>query len=121
MKKFFVLTFILAGLVSTTTFAQPAATTPSVLQQMKDQQKPGLIDKVGLSDAQAERVLEIFYETRMQAGRELKDLNEADRSKKLAELKASKEKQISEVLTPAQITAMNKYYEDMSKNMPRKN
>ena len=92
MKKFLFLTLISGALVSTTAYAQPAGDPPTVLQQMKEKQKPGLIEKVGLTDAQADKVIDINYEMRMQAARELKDLNEADRSKKLAELKAAKEK-----------------------------
>jgi Spy/CpxP family protein refolding chaperone len=120
MKKFLFLTLILGALVSTTTYAQ-AGDPPNVLQQMKEKQKPGLIEKVGLTEAQADKIIELNYEMRMQAGRELKDLPEADRSKKLAELKAAKEKKFSEFLTPEQITAMNKYYEEMGKNREKKN
>ncbi len=116
MKKFLFLTLIFGALISTTTYAQPAGDPATVLQQMKEKQKPGLIEKVGLTDAQAEKVIELNYEMRMQAGRELKDLNEADRSKKLAELKAAKEKKFTEFLSAEQITAMNKYYEEMGKN-----
>ena len=120
MKKFLFLTLILGALGSTTTYAQPAADPATVLQQMKEKQKPGLIEKVGLTDAQAEKVIEINYEMRMKAATELKDLNEADRSKKLAELKAEKEKKFSEFLTPEQITAMNTYYAEMGKNKQQK-
>lgn len=120
MKKFLFLALVFAAIISTSAYAQPAGDPPSVLQQMKEKQKPGLIEKVGLTDAQAEKVIEINYETRMQAGRELKDLNEADRSKKLAEIKAAKEKKFSEFLTPEQIKAMNAYYEEMGKNRTKK-
>lgn len=120
MKKLTVLTLILVAVLSSNAYAQPAGDPPSVLQQMKEKQKPGLVEKVGLTEAQAEKVIEINYETRMKASRELKDLNEADRSKKLAEIKAEKEKKFLEFLTPDQIKAMNAYYEEMGKNMPRK-
>ena len=119
MKKILFLTLILGALTSTATYAQ-AGDPPSLLQQMKEKQKPGLIEKVGLTDAQADKVIEINYEIRMQTPRDLKDMDEADRSKKIAELKALKEKKLSEVLTPEQIKAMNAYYEDMRKNMPQK-
>jgi Spy/CpxP family protein refolding chaperone len=114
------MTLILGGLISSSAYAQPAGDPPSMLQQMKEKQKPGLIEKVGLTDAQADKVIEINYETRMQAARELKDLNEADRSVKIAELKAAKEKKFAEFLKPEQIQAMNAYYEEMGKNMQRK-
>ena len=119
MKKILFLTLILGAIISTTTHAQ-AGDPATVLQQMKEKQKPGLIEKVGLTDAQAEKVIEINYETRMLAATELKGLNEADRSKKLAELKAAKEKKFAEFLTAEQITAMNKYYEEMGKNRQKK-
>ena len=120
MKKFLFLTLIFSAIISTTTYAQPAGDPPTMLQQMKEKQRPGLVEKVGLTEAQADKVIELNYEMRMQAAREFKDLNEADRSKKFAELKAAKEKKFSEFLTPEQIKAMNSYYEDMRKNMPQK-
>ena len=120
MKKFLFMTFIFGATISTNAYAQPAGDPPNMLQQMKEKQKPGLIEKVGLTDAQAEKVIELNYEMRMKASTELKDLNEADRSKKMAELRAEKEKKFAEFLTPDQIKAMHAYYEEMGKNMPRK-
>ena len=120
MKKFLFMTLIAGALTTTTTYAQPAGDPPTMLQQMKEKQVPGLVEKVGLTQAQAEKVIELNYEMRMKASAELKDLPEADRSKKIAELKAAKEKKFAEFLTPEQITAMNKYYEDMGKNREKK-
>jgi len=120
MKKLLFLSLIFSAVITTSAFAQPAGDPPSVLEQMKEKQKPGLMEKAGLTEAQAERVIEINYETRMQASRELKDLNEADRAKKLAELKAAKEKKFAEFLTADQIKAMHAYYEEMGKNMQKR-
>jgi len=120
MKKFLFLTLILGAIISISANAQPAPDQANVLQQMKDQQKPGLIEKVGLTEAQADKLIEINYESRMQAARELNGLNEADRTKKLAEIKAAKDKKYSELLTPEQIKAVKAYYEEMGKNMPKK-
>jgi Spy/CpxP family protein refolding chaperone len=120
MKKVLFLTLILGALISTNAYAQPAGDPPSMLQQMKEKQKPGLMEKVGLTEAQAEKVIELNYEMRMQASRELKDLPEADRPKRIAELRAAKEKKFSEFLTPEQIKAMNTYYEEMGKNRQQK-
>ena len=119
MKKLLFLTLVFGALTSTATYAQ-AGDPPTVLQQMKEKQKPELIEKVGLSDAQAEKVIELNYEMRMKASTELKDLNETDRATKLAELQAEKEKKFSEFLTPEQITAMKAYYAEKRKDMPRK-
>ena len=118
MKKFFFLTLILGALVSTTSYAQ-AGDPPSMLQQMKEKQKPELVEKVGLTDAQAEKVIEINYELRM-ASVVFRDLSEADRKTKIAELMAVKDKKMSEFLTPDQIKTMNAYYMEKRKNMPKK-
>jgi hypothetical protein len=120
MKKILFLTMVLVAVISTTTYAQPAGDPQTMLQQMKEKQIPGLVEKAGLTEAQAEKVIELNFEMRMQAAREIKDLNEADRSKKIAELKAAKEKKFSEFLTPEQIKAMHAYYEDMGKNTPQR-
>lgn len=117
MKKFLFLTLIFGAIISTATHAQ--APDP-VLQEMKDKIKPQMVEKTGLTEAQADRVIELNYEMRMAAGA-LKDLNEADRKAKIAELKAAKEKKMSELLTAEQIAAVKKFYEDMGKNAPPKN
>jgi len=119
MKKLFFLTLIFSAIFSTSIHAQ-AGDPPSMLEQMKEKQRPGLVEKVGLTEAQANKVIELNYELRMKFDAELKDLNEADRGKKMAELQAAKQKSFSEFLTPEQITAMNTYYADMRKNMPKK-
>lgn len=118
MKKFFFLTLIFGALISTTSYAQ-AGDPPSMLQQMKEKQKPELVEKVGLTDAQAEKVIEIHYEMRM-ASVGFKDLSEAERKTKIAELMAMKDKKFSEFLTPEQINTMNTYYAEKRKNMPKK-
>ena len=127
MKKLFVLTLMFSAMISTTVLAQSGPQTqggpdPAVmLQQMKEKQKPGLVEKAGLTEAQADKVIEINFELRMAMMTDLKGLNEADRAKKIADFKAAKEKRYSEIpLTPEQIKAVYTYYEDMGKNMQRK-
>ena len=119
MKKFLLLIVIFSAMISTSINAQPAGDPPTILQQMKEQQKPGLIEKAGLTEAQADKLIEINFETR-QAASSLRDLSEADRAKKIAELKAAKEKKIAEFLTPEQIQSVKAYYEEMGKNKPKK-
>ncbi|HUS03688.1 MAG TPA: hypothetical protein VMY77_18240 [Chitinophagaceae bacterium] len=129
MKKYLFLTFILSALYSTTILAQAATSQVAsakgatdqvaMLQKMKETMKPKMIEKTGLSDAKADKVLEINLEMRMAAAA-LKDLNEADRSAKIAELKAAKEKKLSELLTADEFKALNAYYADMAKNAPPK-
>jgi hypothetical protein len=46
----------------------------------------------------------------------LQNLSGEERSVKLAELKAAKDKKFSELLTPDQIVAVKSFYEEMGKN-----
>jgi acetyl-CoA carboxylase beta subunit len=119
MKKFLFLTLLFGAILSINANAQAGDEPVNVLQQMKDKQVPGLVEKAGLTKEQANKVVELNYEMRMKASTELKGLSDEDRSKKLAEMKAEKEKKFKEFLTADQITAMNKYYEEMGKNMQK--
>jgi hypothetical protein len=119
MKKLLFLTLIFAALFSTTTLAQGGNDQAAMLQKMKETIKPKMIEKTGLTEALVDKVLEINLEMRMQAAA-LKDLSEADRATKITELKAAKEKKLSELLTADQLKALNAYYADMAKNPPPK-
>ena len=124
MKKVLLLTVIFCAVISTATYAQPTqpsqqaqpAPDPAVmLQQMKDKIKPQMVEKTGLTEAQADRVIELNFEMRMAASA-LRDLSEAERSAKIQELKAAKEKKMSELLTADQIKAVKEFYENFGKN-----
>jgi endonuclease III len=128
MKKYLFLT-LLTAVISTTIQAQgPAPTSPAniqaaddatMLKQAKEKQVPPMVEKTGLTTAQAERVIEINFEIRQEA-RSLAGLSEEDRKVKLGELKALKEKKYSEVLSADQIKAVYAYYEEMGKNREKK-
>ncbi|RYY49100.1 MAG: hypothetical protein EOO06_08215 [Chitinophagaceae bacterium] len=118
MKKLLLLTLFFGVLMTSKSFAQ-AGDPPSVLQQMKDKVSPLMVEKTGLTAAQADRVIELNYETRMAAAA-LKDLPEAERVEKFKELKAAKEKKMSELLTADQIVAVKNFYEEMGKNAGKK-
>lgn len=114
MKKILFLSLLFGAVMSINVNAQqdPAA----VLEQMKAAQRPKLVEKTGITAAQADKVIELNFEMRMTAATALKGLNDAERSAKIAELKAAKEKKIAEVLTPAQVKAVNDYYESLARN-----
>jgi Spy/CpxP family protein refolding chaperone len=133
MKKYLFLTLAFSAVIATATNAQtasapspnsataaaPAPALPS-LQQMQERLTPQMVEKTGLTEAQANKVIELNYEMRMAAGA-LKDLSEADRSKKIAELKATKEKKMNDLLTAEQQKAVAAFYADMGKNAAPKN
>ena len=132
MKKFLLLTLILGAIVSTVNAQQqaqgptqpqaqtkPQAQTQSqapvadpavMLQQIKEKVVPQMVAKTGLSEALCNKVVELNFEMRMAASK-LGDLSEADRTAKIQELKAAKEKKMSELLTPEQIKAVKDFYE----------
>ena len=139
MKKLLFLSLISGALISTSANAQgpevkpqPAAQQPpapqftaeqkaNMIKEAKEKQIPMLVEKAGLTDAQAEKVIEINFETRFGAATALQGLNDADRTAKLAEIKVAKEKKYSEIpLTAEQIKAVYAAYEDMGKNMQKK-
>ncbi len=135
MKKLLFLGLICGALISTThaqggnrqtlppqTTQQPTAEQiAAMVQQAKEKQVPMLVEKAGLTKAQAERIVEINFEIRVQASAALQGLSDSDRSAKLAEFKAAKEKKYSEIpLTADQIKAVYTAYEDMGKNMQKK-
>lgn len=134
MKKILILSLAFSAIIATAANAQtaslpaspngvtataPAPVAPS-LQQMQERLTPQMVEKTGLTEAQANKVIELNYEMRMAASG-LKDLSEADRSKKIAELKAVKEKKMSELLTAEQIKSVAAFYADMGKNAAPKN
>lgn len=132
MKKFLLLTLIFCAVISTATYAQPqsqpqAQAKPqaqaqvsdpaAMLQQMKEKIRPEMVAKTGLTEAQCDKVIELNFEMRMAAAA-LKDLPEADRTAKIQELKAAKEKKFTEFLTPEQIKAVKDFYENSGKKTP---
>lgn len=135
MKKYLFLSLAFTAVIATASNAQtasvpspngatatPAANAPALpsLRQMQEKITPQMVEKTGLTEAQANKVIELNYEMRMAAGA-LKDLPEADRSKKIAELKAAKEKKMNELLTADQQKAVAAFYADMGKNAAPKN
>ena len=140
MKKFLFLSLLFGAIASTNSHAQsgnaptgPQASKPqtsntppaydpvAMLQQMK-KVVPQMVEKTGLTEAQANRFIEISFEMRQQAGTALQGLNDADRSKKLAELKAEKEKKYSEIpLTAEQVKSVYAFYEELAKNTQKVN
>ena len=134
MKKLLFLSLISAALISTSVNAQgptvkqqPATQQPTaeqmanMLKEAKEKQIPMLVEKAGLTAVQAEKLIEINFEVRQGAATALQGLNETERAAKLAEIKAAKEKKYSEIpLTPEQIKAVYAAYEEMGKNMQKK-
>ncbi len=124
MKKYLMLTLLVAAIGTTTVQAQGGggnADPAAMMARMKERLKPQLIEKVKLTDAQADKVVEINFES-MRERRGLRDLSEDDRKKKTAELDADRDKKLAAIpLTAEQVKSVNDFFEEMRRNNPQRN
>ena len=119
MKKLFLFVAFLFSLSTITVQAQDnsGGDPQAMLQRMKDRIKPQLMEKTKLTDAQADKVIEINFQERQQM-RGLRDLSEDDRKKKMDEIREDLNKQYKAIpLTEDQIKSVNDFFDEMRKNM----
>ena len=87
--------------------------------RMKEVIKPQLIEKVKLTDAQAEKVIEINLKSRGEM-RGFRDMSEDERKKKREEIQTAQNKAYKEIpLTDDQIKAVNEFFEEQRKEMAK--
>lgn len=120
MKKLFVLVAIFATLYTTNASAQqqgggdPAA----MMQRMKDRIKPGLVEKTKLTDAQADKVIEVYFANQRKR-REIRmdqSLSDDDKAKKNSEIEEAQNKDYKAIpLTDDQVKEVNAYFDEMRK------
>jgi hypothetical protein len=85
----------------------------------KETTKPQLIEKVKLTDAEAEKVIEINLKSRSEM-RGMRDLSEDERKKKREEMQTAQNKAYKEIpLTDDQIKAVNEFFEEQRKEMAK--
>ena len=119
MKKLLVLVALFTTVyVNNADAQQQSAGDPAVmLQRYKDRLKPQLVEKTKITDAQADKVVEITFSYR-QKMRGLRDLSEADRKKQTEDIQAAQNKEYSAIpLTEDQIKAVNEFFEEQRKQM----
>ena len=116
MKKLFILVALFTTIYVTKAEAQQGGGDPAArAAKMKETLKPQLVEKVKLTEAQADKVLDInfAYRTKM---RGLKDLTEDDKKKQLDEIQAAQLKEYKAIpLTDDQIKAVNEFFEEQRK------
>jgi Spy/CpxP family protein refolding chaperone len=120
MKKLLVLVAVFTTVLLSNANAQQGNGNfdpAQMAQRYKERVKPQLIEKVKLTDAQAEKVCDIQLASRQQM-RGLRDLSEDDRKKKIDEIQADNNKQYKAIpLTDDQIKAVNDFMDEMRKQM----
>lgn len=118
MKKFFILAALFTALVSTAS-AQggPGGMSPEQRAERQKQMKSELVSKAKISEAEADKVMQIQQESR--AGlRGLRDMTPEERQKKMDEIKAENTKKFKAIpLTDDQVKAVDAFYEEQMKRM----
>jgi hypothetical protein len=120
MKKLFFLVVLFTMVYSTKVVAQqngdrdPAA----MMQRMKERIKPSLIEKTKLTDAQADKVIEINFSNQRKR-RDIRmdqTLTDEERTKKNAELQEAQNASLKAIpLTDDQVKDVNNFFEEMRK------
>jgi len=120
MKKLFLLILVFSTVYTSQAFAQggterdPAA----MMQRMKERVKPGLIEKTKLTDAQADKVIEISFDHQRKR-REIRmdqALSDEDKTKKNAEINEAQNKELKAIpLTDEQVKEVNAFFEELRK------
>ena len=121
MKKLLLLATLFMAIFATTASAQGGngggGMTPEQRAERMKQMKADLIAKAKITDAEAEKVMQIQQESR-QGMRGLRDLSAEDRQKKLDEIKAENSKKFKAIpLTDDQVKAVDAFYEEQMKRM----
>lgn len=123
MKKLFFLAALFTALVATTSASAqggPGGDPQQFRQRMVERVKPTLVEKTKLTDAEADKVLDIYFGTMLQR-REIRmdnNLSEEDKKKKTDALNEETSKKYKAIpLTEEKAKAVNEFFEDMRKNM----
>jgi len=125
MKKIIALLTIVGCIASTSVMAQGGGggqqmDPAQMLEMMKQRIKPQLMEKTKLSDTEADKVLEIQLWAQAQ-NRGLRDLSEEERTAKRKETADERKKKLKAVpLTDDQIKAVDDFYEEMTRNRPKR-
>jgi hypothetical protein len=119
MKKLFVLVAFFTTILVSQAGAQgqqggdPAA----MMERYKERVKPQLIEKAKLTEAEADKVIEISFAYRGKT-RGLRDLGEDERKKQMENMQAAQNKEYSAIpLTEEKIKLVNEFFEEQRKQM----
>ncbi len=126
MKKVLALVALVLIASFNTIMAQPPGggqqmDPAQMLEMMKQRVKPQLIEKTKITDAQADKVLEIQVGSQG-AMRGMRELSDEDRMAKIKSIREENNKKFKAIpLTDDQIKAVNDFYDEMRKNRGQRN
>ena len=118
MKKIlFLLAFITTVSVSAV-YAQQTETPEQMQQRMRDKIRPELVSKTGITEVQADKVIDINFAIQKQR-REIRNdqaLTQEEKIKRNSEIDAARDKEYSGIpLTDEQIKSVNTFFDEMKK------
>ena len=120
MKKLLLLATFFVAVYAVNAQGQPNGGDPAAMMaRMKERIKPQLMEKAKLTDAQADKVIELNFDSRRQMRDIRMDqaLSDDDKKKKMDELQAGLEQKYKDIpLTDDQVKAVKDFYEEMRKN-----
>lgn len=121
MKKLFLLATLFAAIVTTSVSAQGGpggGMTPEQMAERQKQLKADLVAKAKITEAEAEKVMEIRKESRGNWGG-MKDMSPEERQKKMEEMKAERNKKLKAIpLTDEQVKAVETVLDEQMKKGP---
>ena len=123
MKKLFLLAALFAALFTTTSASAqggPGGDPAQMRQRMMERFKPQLIEKTKITDAEADKVLDIYMSS-MPQRRDIRmdnSLSEEDKTKKVGALNEEAAKKYKAIpLTEEKVKAVNEFFEEARRNM----
>lgn len=121
MKKLLVV--LMLALVSNFAIAQPPGTDRNpeqMKQRMKERNKQPLMEKAKLTDTQADKVIDVYFDNRGEAMKIMRneELTKEEKDAKMKELMTARDKKLKDAgLTDEQIKAVSDYFEEQRKQM----
>jgi len=89
-------------------------------ERVKERTKGPLMEQTKLTDAQADKVIDIYFEAQLEAGKLRRDDTMDDDAKKtkIKEINAKRDQQVKDIpLTDEQVKAVASFYEEQRKRM----
>ena len=119
MKRIILLATLIVALGTFQANAQNGGGDPAQREAMMKEMKSQLVEKAKITEAEADKVMEINRSSREKM-RGLRDLSEEERAKKLEELNTELTKKYKEIpLTDEQVKAVTEYFAERRKNMQK--
>lgn len=124
MKKYFTTMIALFAMFVSVLAQPPGGGDPEAMKaRMKERVKPMLIEKTSITDQEAEKVMDIYFDYQMKTRpiRMDQSMSEEDKSKKIKEATDTRDKSFKEIpLTDEKIKSVSDFFEELRKQMQQR-